>query len=114
MSASSTLEAVDGILNVGGDADDVLRAVVAALVERGGCGWAGIWFVEGEGLELGPEAGVADEARRLRAPIEFRGELVGELGADGVSEPELVERVALLLSPYVLLGWDTRGETWTP
>ena len=33
---------------------------------------------------------------------------------DGASEPALVERVAALISPYVLLGWDTGGETWTP
>ena len=114
MSASGALEAVDRILNVGGDADDVLRAVVEALVERGGCAWAGIWFVEGEALELGPQAGAPDEARRLRVPIEFRGDRVGELGADGTSEPALVERVAVLISPYVLLGWDTGGEAWRP
>ena len=50
----------------------------------------------------------------MRVPIEFRDELVGELGVDGASEPALVERVAALISPYVLLGWDTGGETWTP
>jgi hypothetical protein len=104
---------IDEIVAAGGDADDVLRAVVAELVE-GGCAWAGIWFAEGERLELGPEAGAPDEARRLRVPIEFRDERVGELGVDGASEPAFVERVATLISPYVLLGWDTGGETWTP
>lgn len=114
MSASGALEAVDRILDGGGDADDVLRAVVGTLVERGGCAWAGIWFVEGDGLELGPEAGAPDEAQRLRVPIEFRGERVGELGADRASDRALIERVALLVSPYVLLGWDTGGEAWSP
>jgi hypothetical protein len=104
---------IEQIVDAGGDADDVLRAVVGELVEDG-CAWAGIWFVEGESLELGPQAGVPDEARRLRVPIEFRGERVGELGVDGASEPALVERVALLISPYVLLGWDTGGESWKP
>ena len=104
---------VEEIVAAGGDADDVLRAVVAGLVEEG-CAWAGIWFVEGEGLELGPEAGTPDEGRRLRVPIEFRDELVGELGVDGAPQPALVERVATLISPYVLLGWDTGGEAWTP
>jgi hypothetical protein len=104
---------IDEIVAAGGDADDVLRAVVAELVASG-CAWAGIWFVEGERLELGPEAGAPDAARRVRIPIVFRGECVGELGVDGGSEPALAERVALLISPYVLLGWDTRGETWTP
>jgi hypothetical protein len=105
---------IEQIVDAGGDADDVLRAVVGELVEDGGCAWAGIWFVEGEELELGPQAGAPDEARRVRVPIEFRGERVGELGVDGESEPALAERVALLISPYVLLGWDTGGETWTP
>ncbi len=104
---------VDEIVAAGGEADDVLRAVVAELVE-GGCAWAGIWFVEGERLELGPEAGAPDESRRMRVPIEFRDERVGELGVDGAPEPAFVERVAALISPYVLLGWDTGGETWTP
>ena len=104
---------VEEIVAAGGDADDVLRAVVAELVE-GGCAWAGIWFVEGERLELGPEAGAPDEARRLRVPIEFRDERVGELGVDGAPEPAVVERVAALISPYVLLGWDTGGEAWAP
>ncbi|MGZ4381860.1 MAG: hypothetical protein ACXVZ2_00470 [Gaiellaceae bacterium] len=104
---------VEEIVAAGGDADDVLRAVVAELV-AGGCAWAGIWFVEGERLELGPEAGAPDEARRVRVPIEFRGERVGELGVDGALEPAVVERAAALISPYVLLGWDTGGEAWVP
>ncbi len=104
---------VEEIVAAGGDADDVLRAVVAELVD-GGCAWAGIWFVEGERLELGPEAGAPDEARRVRVPIEFRDERVGELGVDAAPEPAVVERVAALISPYVLLGWDTGGEAWAP
>ncbi|HVN61885.1 MAG TPA: hypothetical protein VMT59_11500 [Gaiellaceae bacterium] len=104
---------VEEIVAAGGDADDVLRAVVAELVEDG-CAWAGIWFVEGQRLELGPEAGVPDEAHRVRVPIEFRDERVGELGVDGAPEPALAERVAALISPYVLLGWDTGGEAWAP
>ena len=104
---------VEEIVAAGGDADDVLRAVVAELVE-GGCAWAGIWFVEGKRLELGPEAGTPDESRRVQVPIRFREERVGELGVDGTAEAAFVERVAALISPYVLLGWDTGGETWTP
>ncbi len=104
---------VEEVIAAGGEADDVLRAVVAELVAEG-CAWAGIWFTEDESLELGPEAGTPDEARRLRVPIEFRGERVGELGVDGAPEPALVARVADLLSPYVLLGWDTGGDVWDP
>ena len=108
------VDAVDRILNRGGDADDVLRAVVSTIVERGGARWAGILFAEGEDFVLGPQAGEPDEARRLYVPIIYRGEQVGILTADRAPDIELLERVALLVSAHVLLGWDTGGETWTP
>ena len=113
-SSSGALEAVDRILNRGGDADDVLREVVAALVERGGCAWAGIAFVEDGSLVLGPEAGRAEDSRRERVEIAYRGEKVGELWSDGASDRAVLERVAVLVSAHVLLGWDTGGETWEP
>ena len=108
------VDAVDRILNRGGDPDDVLRAVVAALVERGGCRWAGILFAEGDELVLGPQAGEPEEARRVDVPIVYRGERVGVLAADGAPDRALLERVAVLVSAHVLLGWDTGGEAWTP
>lgn len=110
----SALAVVDGIVEHGGDADDVLRAVVAALVEHGGCVWAGIAFVEDGELVLGPRSGDADEERRTRAEIAFKGDKVGELWADGSPERALLERVAVLVSAHVLLGWDTGGERWEP
>ena len=42
-------------------------------------------------------------------PIVFRGALVGELAADGDVDLGLLERVATLISAYVLVGWDTGG-----
>jgi hypothetical protein len=114
VNSSGALEAVDRILNRGGDADDVLRAVVAALVERGGCAWAGIAFVEEGSIVLGPEAGEPNEARRTLTEIAFKGEKVGELWADGCDDQALLERVAVLASAHVLLGWDTGGEQWQP
>lgn len=114
MNSSGTLEAVDRILNRGGDADDALRDVVTALVERGGCAWAGIAFVEEDSLVLGPEAGNPDEAQRARSEIAFRGDKVGELWADGCADRALLERVAVLVSAHVLLGWDTGGQGWEP
>jgi hypothetical protein len=114
LSSSGALEAVDRILSRGGDADDVLRAVVAALVERGGCAWAAIAFVEEGSLALGPQAGEPDGERRTAVPIAYRGEQVGELRADGCDDPALLERVAVLVSAHVLLGWDTGGEGWEP
>jgi hypothetical protein len=113
-SSSGALEALGRILDRGGDADDVLREVVATLVERGGCAWAGIAFVEEGSLVLGPEAGAADEGKRERLAIAYRGDKVGELWADGAPDRAVLEQVAVLVSAHVLLGWDTGGERWEP
>jgi len=112
--SSRALEALDRILNRGGDADDVLRAVVAVLVKEPGIGWAGVFFLEGGELVLGPQAGEADPARRVRTPIAFRGDPVGDLAIDGEAAAAFLERVATLISAHVLLGWDTGGEAWQP
>jgi hypothetical protein len=111
---TAVVDAVDRILAEGGDPDDVLRAVVRALVEQGGCSWAGISFVEGGELVPGPAAGSPDEARRVAVAVSYRGEQVGELAADGAVDRALLERVAELVSAHVLIGWDTGGERWTP
>ncbi|HET7567832.1 MAG TPA: hypothetical protein VFJ91_07570 [Gaiellaceae bacterium] len=113
-SPTGALEAVDRILNRGGDADDVLRDVVAALHERGGYAWAGIFFVEGDALVLGPAAGEPDEPRRRRVPVRWQGETIAELAVDGEApgDDAVLERVAVLVSGHCLVGWDTGGETW--
>ena len=109
---TAALEAVDRILNRGGDADDVLRAVVETLVERGICAWAGVLLVEDGTLVLGPQAGAPDESSRTTVRVDFRGDRVGELAADGASDRAVLERVARLISPYALIGWDTGGVAW--
>jgi hypothetical protein len=114
VTAAVALEAVERILGEGADADDVLREVVRALVDPGGCAWAGIAFVEEGELVLGPTAGAPDESRRKRVDIAYRGDKVGELWADGTPARDLLERVAALVSTHVLLGWDTGGERWEP
>jgi L-methionine (R)-S-oxide reductase len=63
------LEAVERILNRGGDADDVLRQVVEVLHDR--CGhysWVGIYLVEGDDLVLGPWKG-PQSTEHVRIPI---------------------------------------------
>ena len=45
-STSAALDAIERILEAGGDADDILRHVVAALHDDAGYTWAGIFFVE--------------------------------------------------------------------
>jgi hypothetical protein len=113
-SHSGALEAIDRILNRGGDADDVLRQVVSVLHERlGGSRWVGISFVEGGELVLGPEEGTR-AGEETSVPISYEGRVVAELGvvADE-ADRALLDRVALLISPHCLVGWDTGGEAWS-
>jgi hypothetical protein len=109
--SAAALLAVNGILERGGDADDVLRAVVEALVEDG-CRWAGILFVEGGELTLGPEAGTAAPETRTGVPVLFQGTNVAELAVDGFDDELSLARIAALIAPYCLVGWDTGGIPW--
>jgi len=112
-SSSGAVEAVEAILAEGGDADDVLRRVVAAVRENGNYAWAGLFFVEEGSLTLGPEAGTPDEAQRMRVPVLWQGVKVAELAVDGAAaDAESLERVAVLVSGHCLVGWDTGGEPW--
>ena len=112
--SARALEALDRILNRGGEPDDVLRSAVSILAEEPGITWAGIAFSEEGNVVLGPEAGEHDEAHRVQVPVVFQGSQVGELWVDGVAEQAFLERVAVLISAHVLIGWDTRGERWEP
>ena len=63
------LEAIDRILNRGGDADDVLRAVVEVLHDRfDHYSWVGIYLVEGDELVLGPWQG-PEATEHVRIPV---------------------------------------------
>jgi hypothetical protein len=57
-SSSGALEAVERVLNRGGEPGVVLQQVVDALHARTAA-WVGIAFVEDNGVELGPSAGAA-------------------------------------------------------
>jgi hypothetical protein len=107
------LEAIDRILNRGGDADDVLRAVLVVLFQL--YAYVGIRFVEGGRLGEGPSLGERDD-RPEQFPVVFNGIEVARLEAahPGREDRAFLERVALLISPYCLVGWDTGGETWAP
>jgi len=110
----NAIDAVDRAIEQGGDADDVLRAVVAALVAEGGCDWAGILFVESGELLLGPEAGAQRPGARVRAPVEFQGERVAELVADGCGDQAALAGIASRIAEWCLVGWDTGGVPWDP
>ena len=162
MTHPGALEAIDRILNRGGDADEVLRQVVSVLHDRfDHYSWVGIYLVEGDDLVLGPWQGpqatehvripvgqgicgaaaasgqteVVDDVNadprylacfpstrsEIVVPIGYEGKVVGEIDIDsdqpaafGAQDRTFLERVALLISPHCLVGWDTGGEAWSP
>ena len=87
------------------DADEQLRQAVARLAARQDCDWAGIYFVEGDQLVLGPEAGTPDPARRTSVPVSWRDTRVAELAADGaVAQSDLEELAAASLDTIVSIS----------
>ncbi len=104
------LEAIDRVLNRGGGADDVLRAVVAILRERARYGWTAIAFLEDGRLVLGPEAGNAGDDL-TSTPVIFDGVQVAAIQvappAADEEERAFLARVALVVSPYCLVGSGT-------
>jgi len=112
--SSRALDALDRVLRAQGEADEVLRAAVQVLTKEPGVSWAGIAFLEEGQPTLGPSSGEQAELLRVRVPITYRGTKVGELWVDGEADLGVLERIAFLIADYVLIGWDTRGETWEP
>ena len=94
------------------DADDQLRATVAELAAR--YGWAGVFFVEGDDLVLGPQAGDPEPERRTIVPVVWRDTRVAELAADGDVDAAQLELIAAEIADLCLVGWDTSGEEWEP
>jgi hypothetical protein len=113
-STTGALETIEGILNRGGDADEVLRQVVLALTERAGYVWAGVFFAEDGRLQLGPHAGEPEEGRRTSVDVVWSGARVAVLAVDGapLEDAAFLERVAELVAGHCLVGWDTGGEPW--
>ena len=107
-------EHVRRIVEEGDDADDILRAVVDALAASPGVSWAAIAFTEDGTLGVGPTSGRPDEASRVHVAVTYEGTAIGELWVDGDLPRDDLERIAELVAPYVLIGWDTRGEVWDP
>ena len=99
-SSSGALEAVERILNRGGEPGDVLQQVVDALHARTSA-WVGIAFVEDDGLTLGPSAGgSAPPAKPQRHPIVRQRQTVAELWTTDNADHALFARVAVIVSPY--------------
>jgi hypothetical protein len=56
---------------------------------------------------------MGERASPRTTPVVYGNERVGELElAD--DDAAFAARVAALISPYVLVGWDTAGEPWSP
>ncbi|HEV8602991.1 MAG TPA: GAF domain-containing protein [Gaiellaceae bacterium] len=103
------LEAVDRILNRGGEADDVLRAVVELLHDRfEHYSWVGIYLVEGEELVLGPWKG-PEATEHVRIPI--GAGICGAAAASG--RTEVVDDVNAD-SRYLACFVSTRSEIVVP
>jgi len=115
-------EAVERIINREGEADTILRLSIGALAERiPGLRGVSLAFVEPGGMTVGPTAGVAPPRERPAASeaVVYRDAVVAELWIDAPGEPDLgdralLRRLAELLSPYCLVGWDVGGEEWAP
>ena len=63
----------------------------------------------------------ASTRSEIVVPIAYEGRVVGEIDIDsdvpaafGPEDRTFLERVALLISPYCLVGWDTGGTVWSP
>jgi len=111
--SSAAFEALDELFAGDTDADDVLRGIVEVLVNSGGCAWAAIRFSEDGQLVPGPHAGTADEgASASETPVDFQGANIAQLATTGCDDEEFLVRVAALIAPYCLVGWDTGGVPW--
>jgi putative methionine-R-sulfoxide reductase with GAF domain len=115
-STDAALETIEQIVARGGEADEILRDVVAALHTDAGYAWAGIFFAEEGEYALGPHAGAPHDASRTTLAVAWQGERIAELAVDDAPEEDrmFLERVAALVADHCLVGWDTGGETWEP
>jgi hypothetical protein len=113
-------EEVGAIVDGGEEADEILRASLAAVHAGVGAAWSAIAFVEERRMVIGPLIGTAPDdspAPALEVPIVYRGDTVAALWLGGTTSPDVelqLERAAALLAPYCLVGWDTGGEKWVP
>jgi putative methionine-R-sulfoxide reductase with GAF domain len=109
---SDTVASIDDIVRGGGEPDDVLRSVVEALAAEAGISYVGIVFLEEGERVSGPQSGEPNESRRVCVPVLYDGNPVAELWIDGEADRTSLERVADLISPHCLVGWDTGGVPW--
>jgi hypothetical protein len=116
----SLADDVQAIVDGGEEADAILRACLTAVHQAAGAPWSAIAFVEEREMAVGPLAGDPPDGAPVAAltvPIVYGGETVAALWFGSEPPHELdgeLSRVASLLAPYCLVGWDTGGERWDP
>ena len=100
------LDALDRILNRGGNADAVLRAVVDLLHDRvEHYGWVAIAFTEGDAVIVGPSRGDRG-GHEVAVPVVYEGRAVARLvvgtarGDIDDDDTAFLQRVALLMSAH--------------
>ena len=98
---TGALEAIERILNRGGDGGDVLRDVVRTLSRH--YSYVGVRFVADEGLVDGPSVGEAPSPRGQggkRYAVTYEGRRVAQLEVTGTDDADdrFLERVATLIS----------------
>ena len=111
---------VQEVIDRGEEADDILRAALDSIHADVSVPWSAIAFVEEGAMTIGPLVGSAPDdgaSPTFSVPIVYRGDTVAGLWFGSETPLELVadlSRVAALLAPYCLVGWDTGGEHWDP
>jgi len=112
---TAALQAVEQVLAEADEADELLRAVVATLASHYDAPCS-IRFVEEGAWIDGPSAGTpTDPATDI--PVRYDDDVVAELlvGAPLDDDARRTwERIAELLAPFCLVGWDTGGDSWEP
>jgi GAF domain-containing protein len=156
------LAAIEQVIAAETESDEILRRAVDLLHDRFETySWVGIYFVEGDELQLGPWNGpeatehvripvgsgvcgaaaasgqteIVDDVNaddrylacfpstrsEIVVPVSYEDMVVAEIDIDSdrpaaftEEDRAFLERVAALISPYCLVGWDTGGEEWAP
>jgi hypothetical protein len=115
------IEGIERIVAHEPEADEILRGAVVMLHEWiRGVRSVAVAFVEDGALAPGPIAGPPmPNAPAIAVPVLYERRPVAELWIDAEGTADdgdraFLARVAGLLSPYCLVGWDTGGEAWEP
>ena len=98
--SADLLEAVSEIVDRGDDSDEVLQAVVSAIVDKSDAKWAAVLLDADGELVVGPHAGIAEPEERRTAPIVLARAHLGELAVDGLDDQPMIDRLAALVAPY--------------